>query len=149
MYSRRASAAMRCGYGSRRRNTKSRESLEKNGRSVILLDLRARRFHQLAVLDARGAGRLAGAAIQALIDMFYEGIAQRQAALIDQHDLANTSARRIGFQAPEFVGGAVIQAQAAMNAVRVVFVRGNIRTRKSALRLWPGSFRDGWLRVRS
>src|ERR1700722_282203 len=105
-----------------------------------MFDLRARRFHQLAVLDARGASRLAGAAIQTLIDVFHERVAERQAALIHQHDLANSPARGIGFEAPEFVGRAMIQAQAAMNAVRVVFICGNIRAGKSASRR-----RAGWL----
>ena len=49
--------------------------------AVILLDLRARRFDQLAVLDARGARGLAGAAIQALIDVLDEGFAERETAL--------------------------------------------------------------------
>ena len=39
---------------------------------VMLLDLRARGFDQLAVLDAGGAGGLAGTAIEALIDVLYE-----------------------------------------------------------------------------
>ncbi len=114
---------------------------------VILLDLRARRFHQLAVFDARGAGRLARAAIEALIDMLYEGIAERQAALVHQHDLADSSARRIGFEAPEFVRGAMIQTQAAVNAVRVVVIRGNVRAGKSAPRFWGGSLFHacGWI----
>ena len=116
---------------------------EKNGRSIILLDLRARGFHQLAVFDARGARRLAGAAIQALIDMLHEGIAERQAALIHQHDLANSPAGRIGFEAPEFVCRAMIQAQAAVNAVRVVVIRGDVRAGKSALRFWAGSLFHG------
>ena len=66
--------------------------------------------------------------------MLDEGFAQRQPALIHQHDLADSSARRIGFEAPEFVRRAVIQAQAAMNAARVVVVGGNVRAGKSAAR---------------
>src|SRR6202140_5951681 len=62
---------------------------------IILLDLRARCFHQLAVPDARGACRFACTAIQALIDVFHEGIAERQSALIYKHDLANSPAGRI------------------------------------------------------
>src|ERR1700686_1184092 len=49
---------------------------------VILFDLGARGFHQLAVFDARGARGFTSAAIQALVDMLYEGIAERQTALI-------------------------------------------------------------------
>ncbi len=74
---------------------------------VILFDLRARRFHQLAVFDARGARGLAGAAIQALIDVLHEGFAERQPALVHQHHLADAPARRIGFEAPEFVRRAI------------------------------------------
>ena len=110
---------------------------------VVLLDLRARCFHQLAVFDARGARRLARAAIQALIDMLYEGVAERQAALVHQHDLADSPARRIGFEAPELVGRAMIQTQAAVHTVRVVVIRGDVRAGKSAPRFWAGSlFRD-------
>ena len=79
--------------------------------------------------------------------MLYEGIAERQAALVHQHDLADSPARGIGFEAPKLVGRAMIQAQAAMNAVRVVVIRGNVRARKSALRFWAGSLFHacGWI----
>ena len=71
--------------------------------------------------------------------MLDEGIAERQAALVHQHDLADAAARRIGLQAPELVGRAVIEAQAAVHAVSVVLVRGNVRAGKSAARLGVGS----------
>ncbi len=89
---------------------------------VILLDLRARRFDQFAVLDAGRARGLARAAIQALVDVLHEGFAEREPALIHQHHLADSAARRIGFEAPEFVRRALIQTQAAMNAARIVVV---------------------------
>src|SRR6202035_213216 len=52
---------------------------------VILFDLGARGFHHLAVFDARRARGFTSAAIQALVDMLYEGISERQAALIHEH----------------------------------------------------------------
>ena len=130
---------MRLGIGKQAAKNKIPRQSREKWPLVILFDLRARRLHQLAVLDARGARRLARAAIQALIDMLDEGVAERQTALVHQHDLADSPARRIGFEAPEFVGRAVIQAQAAMNAVRVVVIRWNVRAGKSAARFWAGS----------
>ena len=89
---------------------------------VILLDLGASGFDQLAVLDAGGTCGLARAAIQALIDVLHERFAEREPPLIDQHHLTDSAARRIGFEAPEFIRRAMIQTQAAMNAPRIVVV---------------------------
>ena len=77
--------------------------------AIILFDLRAGGFDELAVFHARGAGGLASAAIEALIDVLDKEVAERQAALIDQNHLADAPARRIGFEAPKTVGGAIVQ----------------------------------------
>src|SRR6266478_8772257 len=106
---------------------------------VILLDLGACGFHQLAVLDARRTCRLARAAIQALIDMFDEGFAEREPPLVDQHHLTDSPAGRISFQPPEFICRTIIQTQPAMNAARVIVVGRSIGAGKSAY--VPGSRR--------
>ena len=67
-----------------------------------------------------------------IIDVFDESFAEREPALVDQDHLTNSASRRIGFEAPEFICRAMIQAQAAVNAPRVVVIRRYIRARKSA-----------------
>ena len=119
--------------------------------AIILFDLRAGGFHELAVFHARGAGRLASAAIEAPIDVANEGIAERQAAFVHQNHLTDAPARRIGLEAPEAVGGAMIETQAAVNAMQVVDVAGTVRTAEAArLRIgWAQHWLTGrWLAVR-
>ena len=71
--------------------------------AIVLLDLRARRLHQLAVLDAGRARGFAGAAIQALVDVLNEGITEREAPLVHQNHLPDAAARRIRLQAPQAI----------------------------------------------
>ena len=123
---------MRRGIGKQAAKNKIARDARKKRPPVILLDLRASRFDQLAVFDAGRTRGFARAAIQALVNVLDEGFAEREPALIHQHHLADAPARRIGFEAPEFIGRAMIQAQAAMDAPRVVFVRGFVRAGKSA-----------------
>ncbi len=132
---------MRLGCGSKSRKIKLRETREKNGRRYFCsICARAASTSLPSAHDARRErADLAGPEIQELVVIFYVGIAPRQTALIHQHDLADSSARRIRFEAPKFVRGALIQTQAAMNAVRVIVVGGNIRAGKSALRFRCGS----------
>jgi len=99
-----------------------------------LLDLRASRLHQLAVLNAGRTCGLAGAAIQASIDVRDERVAKRETPLIDKDHLTNSAARRIGFLAPELICRTIIQAQSAMNAPRVIVIRRLIGARKAARR---------------
>ena len=54
--------------------------------------------------------------------------------------LANASARRIGFEAPQAISGAMIQAESAVDAAGVIFVTGFVRAVKAA-RPTPGSCR--------
>src|SRR5207245_7957609 len=58
-----------------------------DGPAVVLFDLGPRNFHQLAVFDARGARRLARAAVQAPIDVPDEPIAQLTRSLLDRNPL--------------------------------------------------------------
>ncbi len=117
----RASERIRPGCGSSQRYTKLRASARTTA-AILLLDLRARQLDQFSVFDARGAGRLARAAIEAAIDVRDERVAQFQAALIHEQHLPHAPARRIRFLAPQPVGGAVIEAEPAVNAARIIFV---------------------------
>ena len=99
---------------------------------VILLDLGARGFDQLAVLNSRRTRRLASTAVEAAIDVLHEGIAQRQPALIYQQHLPYAAARRIRFQAPQAIRGAMVEAEPAVYAPRVVFILGLVGAMKTA-----------------
>jgi len=57
--------------------------------------------------------------------MVDEDIADGKLAFVHQNHLANAAARRIGLEMPQFVGGAMVQAQAAVNAAGVILVNGN------------------------
>src|ERR1022692_2079032 len=98
----------------------------------MLLDLRARDFDQLAVLDARRARRFARAAVETSIDVRDEPLAQLQPSLVHQLHLANAPTRRIGFLAPQAIRWAMIQAKPAVNAARIVRVFGLIRAGEPA-----------------
>ncbi len=97
----------------------------------MLLDLRARHFHELAVLDARRARRLARAAIQAAVNVRDESLAQLEPTLVHQLHLANAPARRIRFLAPQAIRRAMIQTKSAMDATRIIRVLGLVRADKS------------------
>src|SRR3989442_12634971 len=90
-----------------------------DGPAVVLFDLGPRNFHQLAVFDARGARRLARAAVQAPIDVPDERNPQPQLSLIDQQHLPAAPAPRIGLEPPLPISRAMVQAEAAVNAARV------------------------------
>ena len=88
--------------------------------AIVLLDAGAGRFDQPTVFDAGRTSCFARAAIQAAVDVLHEAFAERQLSLIDQQHLPDASARRIRFPTPEAIRGTVIQAEAAVNATRVV-----------------------------
>ena len=106
------------------------------GPLVVALDARAGVLDELAVLDARRAGGFAGPAVEAFVDVIDEGIGDgvfalgiiRELALRDVDHLVDAAAWGIGFEIPEAVGGAGVEAEAAVDAAGVVLVgRG-----------WPG-----------
>jgi hypothetical protein len=122
------------------------------GALVRALDASAGVLDQFPVLDAGRAGRFAGAAVKAFVDMLDKGIAdarlrlglasQRRArlrrrdtdlALKDVKHLVDPPARRIRFQIPQSVCGTRVEAQPAMDAPRVILVR----------RHWSGNGRCG------
>ena len=80
------------------------------------LDLAARAFHQVAKLHVRRAGRLAGAAVEAQVHVLDEIGRHAQAPLVHRLDEVHAPARRVHFRAQRAVGGALVQAQPAMDA---------------------------------
>ena len=62
--------------------------------AVVLLDPPARRFYQLTRLDARGAGRLTGAAAGAKVDVPHKTAAQGQPPALYLGHLVDAAARQ-------------------------------------------------------
>ena len=91
-------------------------------------------FDEFPVLDAAGAGGFAGAAVQAFVDVIDEGIGDRRRCvrlagefvLGDVDHLLDTAARGVGFEIPEAVGGAGVEAEAAVDTAGVVLVNGSL-----------------------
>lgn len=90
--------------------------------AVVLLDLAAGVFDELAVLDARGAGGLAGAAVEALVDVPDIPLTGQNPELFHVKHLADPATGGVGFEAPEAVGGAVVQAEAAVDTAGEILV---------------------------
>src|ERR1022692_1386097 len=91
---------------------------------VVLLDLRACALQQASVGYARGTSRLAIHAAQAAVNMGDEGIPQRQPTLVNQHHLIDAPARRIHLRPQCAVRRALVQAQSAVDTLRVQVPRG-------------------------
>ena len=77
---------------------------------MIALDARACVLDQFSVLNPGGACSLARAAVEAFINMLDESGGEGQIALLDVNHLADASARRIGFEIPQAIRGAGVQA---------------------------------------
>jgi hypothetical protein len=86
------------------------------GPAIGLLDMLPRVIDQMHVIHARGAGRHAGQAGQAAVDMFDHFLARR--AVVFQHvlDEVNSSTRGVEFIAQEGIGRTSRGAEAAMDA---------------------------------
>ena len=95
------------------------------GARIVALDSRAGMLDEFSILDAGGAGGFAGAAVKTFVDMVGKGIGDGLLIQLDLDHLVDTAARRIGFEVPEAVGGAGIEAQAAVDAAGIVLVDGN------------------------
>src|SRR5271166_2417243 len=89
------------------------------GARVVLLDLRARTLQQVTILDTGRTGGLAIQAAKTAVNVFDKRFAQAEPAFIDLQHLVNASPRRVHFRAKGAVGGAIIQAQPAVNALGV------------------------------
>ena len=100
------------------------------GAFEIALDAGAGILDEFSILDAGGAGSFASAAVETFIDVLDVGVRDGRGrlsmigklALRDVDHLVDAAAGRIGFQIPQTVGGARVQAKAAVNAARIVFV---------------------------
>ena len=77
----------------------------------------ARGFSDAAILHAGRAGALAGAAEQAKIEMFFETFVQFDPPIGCGFDQMNSAARRLRFETQHAIGRALIQTQAAMDAL--------------------------------
>lgn len=99
---------------------------------VIALNAGAGMLDESSILDARGTGGLASAAVEAFIDVVDEGIRNGRGgvgmigelALRDVHHLVDAATRRIGFEIPKTISRTNVETKAAVNAARVVFVGG-------------------------
>jgi len=97
---------------------------------VIAFNARSGVLDELAVVHAGGAGGFASAAVEAFVDVIDEAGGDGHSflrrvgdgGLLDADHLADTSARRVRLQVPEAIGGACVEAQAAMHAAGVVLV---------------------------
>src|SRR6266850_935527 len=80
------------------------------------LDKRAGAFYDAAILDAARTRRLTGAAIEAAVDVGDERLGNRQLPLVHLRNLVDAPARRIHLRPQHAIGGARVQAEAAMDA---------------------------------
>ena len=121
--------------------------VSKPGALVIALDTGTGMLDEFSVLDAGGAGGFASAAVETFVNVIDERVGDvrgrlsmaGELALGDVDHLVDTAARRIGFEIPQAIGGAGVQAQAAVNAASVVFVGG--RGSGNGLRCGHGAVR--------
>lgn len=100
----------------------------------ITFDLRASGFNELAVVHSGRAGRHAGHAAKAAIEVADPAGVDLRSALGGKLDQVDAAARRIHFLPPEDVGGTSGKAEAAMHALvddfrcrRMVLVEGGAR----------------------
>ena len=100
----------------------------------VALDAGAGMLDELSVLDAGGAGRFAGAAVEAFVDVVDEGRGDGDMAplefvrglnLRDVDHLVDAAARGVGFEVPEAIGGAGAETKAAVHTASVIRVGGN------------------------
>lgn len=112
---------------------------------VVALDESAGVFDEFAVFDDRGACGFAGAAVEAFVDVIDEGLGDwgvrvgavcgrrgdglcvsgadvGEIGLRDVDHLVDAAARGIGFEIPEAVRGAGVEAEAAVDAPSEIFV---------------------------
>ena len=88
-----------------------------------VFDVGASSFHQATVLHPGRTGGFAATAGQAKIDVFLIGVSDGSAVLHLNH-LIDAASRRIHFQVQFAVGGASVQAQAAVDAlVQILLLR--------------------------
>ena len=111
---------------------KSERSARTAGASLRCKDAGARVLHDPAVGDAGGADGLAVAALQALVEVA-DGVRRRVDAAFGQRaHQVEAAARRLRLEAGLDVGGAGLQAEAAVDAAREVRVGRGVRAERVA-----------------
>ena len=95
------------------------------GAGIVALDARAGVLDEFSVLDSRGAGGFASATVEAFVDVLDKGIGDGLLVQLDLDHLVDAAARRVGFKTPQAVGGAGIEAEAAVDATGVILVDGS------------------------
>jgi len=110
----------------------AREACEERA-LVFVFDAGACVFDQSPVPDSGRAGGFAGAAIEAFVNVVNERFGDREFALLNKKHLANAPPGRIRFEMPQPVGGAVVEAESAVDAERKVF-KDRYLTRSGGLR---------------
>jgi len=113
---RRGEGAEACGVGEGGEEETAEEGVGGGARDVAF-DLRATVFDELVVLDAGGAGGHAGHAAEAVVHVEAEGLVERRVALGGGLHHVDAAAGRVHLLAPEDVGGAGGEAEAAVDAV--------------------------------
>ena len=96
------------------------------GAGAVRRHLGASGLHHAAVGDAGGAGGLAGAALEAEVEMPGDSVGESDAPLVDALHQGDTAAGRLGLDAELDVGGADLQAQPAVDALVEVFLEGRV-----------------------
>src|SRR6266576_169512 len=92
------------------------------GAGIVALDARAGVLDEFSIFDPGGAGGFAGAAVETFVDVVDEGIRDGLLVQFDMNHLMDAAARRIGFEVPQAIGGAGIEAEAAMDTASIVLV---------------------------
>ena len=88
---------------------------------IFVLDAGACVFDQSSVPDSGRAGGFAGAAVEAFVNMLDEWFGDGEFTLLNKKHLANAPTGRIRFKMPQPVGGAVVEAESAVDAQREIF----------------------------
>ena len=92
------------------------------GAGIVALDARAGVLDEFSIFDPGGAGGFTGAAVETFVDVVDEGIRDGLLVQFDMNHLMDAAARRIGFEVPQAIGGAGIEAEAAMDTASIVLV---------------------------
>src|SRR6266699_1297399 len=98
-------------------NEVARDASEPGAR-IVALDARAGVLDEFSIFDPGGAGGFTGAAVETFVDVVDEGIRDGLLVQFDMNHLMDAAARRIGFEVPQAIGGAGIEAEAAMDTAR-------------------------------
>ena len=102
----------------------------KPGTGIVARDAGAGMLDEFSVFDTGGACGFAGTAVETFVDMIDEGVAgldfrlgkAGRLALKYMEHLVDAAPGRIGFEVPEAVRGAGVQAEATVHAAGVVLV---------------------------